>query len=75
MLTLKGVWSIVTTSTTQRDNEMMTTAEQNDLLKANNFTQDQREEAVTFMLSIAPMFNSGFLKYYSNVGWDIPETF
>tara|TARA_R110000796_G_scaffold9074_1_gene31174 strand:- start:39 stop:206 length:168 start_codon:yes stop_codon:yes gene_type:complete len=52
-----------------------TTAEQNELLKANNFTQDQREEAKAFMTSIAPMFDSRFLKYYSNTGWEIPETF
>ena len=54
---------------------MMTTAEQNTLLKANNFTQEQRKEAVDFMLTIAPMFDGRFLKYYSNTGWDIPETF
>ena len=53
----------------------MSTAEQNTLLKANNFNQDQREEVEAYMLSIAPMFDSRFLKYYSNTGWSIPETF
>ena len=54
---------------------MKTTAEQNSLLKANNFTQDQRKDAEAFMTSIAPMFDGRFLKYYSNTGWHIPETF
>jgi hypothetical protein len=54
---------------------MQTTAEQNVLLKANNFNQDQRRDAEDFMKLIAPMFDVRFLKYYSNVGWDIPETF
>jgi hypothetical protein len=54
---------------------MISIEEQNVLLKANNFTQNQREEAEAFMLSIAPMFDVRFLKYYSNIGWDIPHNF
>ena len=53
----------------------MSEAEQNVLLKANNFTENEREKAEAFMDSIAPMFDNRFLKYYSNTGWHIPETF